>query len=53
LINSIYRTKYPLSYLCTGQSVPDDIEVASIDKIAEFLVSDEQLNEIVQVRFAM
>lgn len=47
LINGIYKTKYPISYFCTGQSVPDDIETGNIDKLAEFLVSDEQLKEII------
>jgi len=49
LVNSIYKTKYPLSYFCTGQSVPDDIEVAHINKIVDFLVNEKNLDEIVNV----
>lgn len=38
LLNIKYMTKKPLSYITTGQNVPDDIELANIDKIAKSLM---------------
>jgi hypothetical protein len=38
ILNTVFYTKKPLSYLTTGQSVPDDIEVVDIDKIAKNLL---------------
>ena len=34
-----------LSYVTTGQSVPDDIEVANIDKITKILLGSISLND--------
>ena len=31
----------PVSYLTTGQDVPDDIELATIEKITEYLLQEE------------
>ena len=38
ILNILHRRKAALSYLTNGQSVPDDIEPASIDKLAELLL---------------
>lgn len=38
VLNIKYLTNKPLSYITTGQSVPDDIEVINIEKIANQLV---------------
>ncbi|NSW89867.1 MAG: AAA family ATPase [Firmicutes bacterium] len=38
ILNTVYYTKRALSYITTGQSVPDDIEVADIDKITKNLL---------------
>lgn len=38
ILNAIYATKKPLSYITNGQSVPDDIEVANINQIAKQLL---------------
>jgi flagellar biosynthesis protein FlhF len=38
LLNARMMTGKCLSYVTIGQSVPDDIEVASIDKIARNLI---------------
>ncbi len=36
-VNLLYRYRKPLSYLTNGQSVPDDIEVASLDKLLKLI----------------
>lgn len=40
IINAKFLSSKPLSYLTTGQSVPDDIELADIDKIVNSFVGD-------------
>ncbi len=40
LLNVAERTGIPLSYLTTGQKVPEDIEVAEGSKLADLILSD-------------
>lgn len=40
LLNVAYITKKPISYITTGQSVPDDIEIADKEKIINSLIGD-------------
>jgi flagellar biosynthesis protein FlhF len=40
LLNVAYITKKPISYITTGQSVPDDIEIADNGKIINCLLGD-------------
>ncbi|MDF2839659.1 MAG: flagellar biosynthetic protein FlhF [Clostridia bacterium] len=40
LLNIAYITKRPIAYLTTGQSVPDDIEIADKSKIIHILMGD-------------
>ncbi|KJS23474.1 MAG: hypothetical protein VR72_01260 [Clostridiaceae bacterium BRH_c20a] len=40
ILNVIQKTKKYLSYVTTGQSVPDDIEIADQDKIAQLILRD-------------
>lgn len=42
LLNMAYITKKPISYITTGQSVPDDIEIANKEKIINSLMGDNQ-----------
>ncbi len=42
LLNSIHYTRLPLIYLTMGQSVPDDICVADVDKIAALILGEEE-----------
>lgn len=42
LLNVAYVTKKPISYITTGQSVPDDIEIADKEKIINSLMGDNQ-----------
>lgn len=39
-LNVLSRSQRPLSYLTTGQNVPDDIEVARPDKLSRVLLGD-------------
>ncbi len=41
LLNSIYYTGLPLIYLTMGQSVPDDICLADVDKMAALILGEE------------
>ena len=38
ILNILHRRKVALSYVTNGQSVPDDIEPASVEKLAELLL---------------
>ena len=38
ILNLLYSYRKPLSYLTTGQNVPDDIEVASLEKILRLMI---------------
>lgn len=40
IYNLVVRHKIPLSYLTTGQTVPDDIEIVSADQVATLLVGE-------------
>jgi flagellar biosynthesis protein FlhF len=41
ILNVAYITKKPISYITTGQSVPDDIEIADNSKIINCLLGDK------------
>lgn len=41
ILNVAYITKKPVSYITTGQSVPDDIEIADNGKIINCLLGDK------------
>ncbi len=40
IINTALQTQKPISYMTTGQSVPDDIEVISVDKILSLIIKE-------------
>ena len=40
LINQLFRTRIPVSYLTHGQSVPENIDHASLEKIADLISLD-------------
>lgn len=42
ILNVAHMTKKPISYVTTGQSVPDDIEIADKGKIINCLLGDKQ-----------
>lgn len=42
ILNTHYRNKLPLSYLTTGQKVPEDIETASSLKIATLILREKK-----------
>lgn len=43
ILNSVYTCKIPVSYLTTGQSVPDDIELAHASRFTERLFEGSPL----------
>jgi flagellar biosynthesis protein FlhF len=45
ILNLCCLTGKPVTYLTTGQNVPDDIETAEKDKIARFIL-DETCNPL-------
>lgn len=40
IVNLLLTYQKPLSYLTTGQNVPNDIEIASLDKILQLVLSE-------------
>ena len=47
LVNGAYYTRFPLSYLGIGQTVPDDLEIAKIDKLSDFLLPAKELQPVI------
>ncbi|NOZ06864.1 MAG: flagellar biosynthesis protein FlhF [Chloroflexi bacterium] len=43
LFNTVCRTGLPLTYVTTGQKVPDDIEIARPDRVARWALKQEQI----------
>ncbi len=41
LLNGIYLTEMPAIYLTTGQSVPDDICLADLDRMSAYILGEE------------
>jgi flagellar biosynthesis protein FlhF len=40
IVNQLYRMKKPLSYLTTGQKVPEDIEIATRERIIPLILGE-------------
>jgi flagellar biosynthesis protein FlhF len=40
IVNQLYRMKKPLSYLTTGQRVPEDIEIATRERIIPLILGE-------------
>ncbi len=40
ILNVRAHTGKPLSYFAIGQSVPDDIEIANVDRVVNFIVGE-------------
>ena len=40
ILNALKTTGCSLSYLTAGQNVPDDIEIASAEKIADMILGE-------------
>lgn len=43
ILTLLHLHRKPLSYVTTGQNVPDDIEIASLDKIVRFIIEGGNL----------
>ena len=44
LLNQLSRTKKPLSYFTTGQKVPEDIEIATDERIVSLLLDEGEIH---------
>jgi flagellar biosynthesis protein FlhF len=44
MLNQLARINKPLSYLTTGQKVPEDIEIATQERIASLLLGETEIN---------
>jgi flagellar biosynthesis protein FlhF len=44
MVNLLIRTNIPLSFLCSGRKVPDDIEVGSTKKLVDLLLKSQSDN---------
>lgn len=42
ILNIAYESKKPISYITTGQSVPDDIEILDVQKVTELLLKEAE-----------
>lgn len=49
LFNTLEKYKIPLSYLTTGQNVPEDIEPARADRIAKMLMTKPVVNRSISM----
>jgi len=45
IVNQFCRSKIPISYFANGQEVPEDIEIATLEKVVD-LMMDEGIGEI-------
>lgn len=45
LVNVIMRTQTPVSYLSQGQNIPEDLKIATLDKLADLVLGDEAFDE--------
>jgi flagellar biosynthesis protein FlhF len=45
MVNLLIRTNIPLSFLCCGRKVPDDIEAGSIKKLVDLLFKSQNLKD--------
>jgi len=46
ILNQLFRTKIPVSYFTNGQQIPDDLEVATTEKLVDLLLKQEQPKEL-------
>lgn len=41
ILNQLYRSKLPVSYFTNGQNIPEDIEVATVDKLINMVFNEK------------
>jgi flagellar biosynthesis protein FlhF len=44
MVNLLIRTNIPLSFLCCGRKVPDDIEAGTLEKLVDLLFQSQSVN---------
>lgn len=45
IVNQLYRSKIPVSYFTNGQQVPEDIEAATIEGLADLVFNENKLKK--------
>jgi flagellar biosynthesis protein FlhF len=45
IFNLLLRSKIPVSYFTNGQQIPEDIEVATLEKLVDLILDDEKVVE--------
>lgn len=45
LVNVMMRTQTPVSYFSRGQNIPEDLKIATLDKLADLVLGDETLSD--------
>ena len=40
IVNQLYRSKIPISYFTNGQEVPEDIEIATLEKLVNLMMGE-------------
>ena len=45
IFNLLLRSKIPVSYFTNGQQIPEDIEVATVEKLVDLILGDEKVIE--------
>lgn len=48
LVNVMMRTQTPVSYFSQGQNIPEDLKIATLEKLAELVLGDEAFNDAEQ-----
>ncbi len=46
ILNQLIRTKIPVSYFTNGQQVPDDIEAATLEKLTNLIIDQEETKDL-------
>ncbi len=49
ILNTVTKYKIPISYLTTGQNVPEDIEIAKSERIAKLLLTKPVVNRSIDL----
>jgi len=52
ILNVVSRSGLPVSYLTTGQMVPEDIEIATSERLADLLLESREENEFIPQNLA-
>lgn len=49
IVNSLCSANTPISYFTNGQEIPEDIEIASLDKVVNLIIGESKWNSLVSI----